>query len=157
LGRPLEVRYATRSIKKFLRAEKYREAVAKLHGQKRWKQRIRKMLGLPARGHLGHYGSKETKKYYSGIRARMAGFRKLRFLQKRGRLPKGSMLPAHPRRLVAESDAQEVTELVGKDGLVQKVPRRRSVRDRDEPEAEELATPAGPTARMAKRAKRTHM
>ena len=79
LGRPLEVRYATRSIKKFLRAEKYREAVAKLHGQKRWKQRIRKMLGLPARGHLGHYGSKETKKYYSGIRARMAGFRKLRF------------------------------------------------------------------------------
>ena len=44
-----------------------------------------------------------------------------RFLQKRGRLPKGSMLPAHPRRLVAESDAQEVTELVGKDGLVQKV------------------------------------
>merc|ERR1712039_601946 len=122
-GRPIEVRHATRNVKKILALEQYQKVLQSDRASKVAKTAMRKRLGLPPARNLG---SKETKLAMKKLDRRVAAIKQMRFLQKRGILKKGMGIPKMPDKRVEASETQTVSTLVrARDGLLQVVPRRR--------------------------------
>merc|ERR1712232_1180193 len=85
-GRPIEVRHATRNMKKILALEQYQKVVQSEKATKLQKRYFRKRLGLPPARNLG---TPETKLAMKNVDRRVRAIKHMRFLQKQGILAKG--------------------------------------------------------------------
>merc|ERR1719433_768821 len=122
-GKPIEVRHATKNIKKILRLEQYQKIVQSEKASKVQKRMMRKRLGLPPARNIG---TKETKLAMKKLDRRVKAIKQMRFLWKRGILKKGQGIPKMPDKQVETSETQTVSTLVrAKDGLLQMMPKRR--------------------------------
>lgn len=122
-GKPIEVRDATKNMKKILKMEAWRKAAESSTLNKYQKNMVKKRLGMPPAGNIG---SKETKAAMKAIVRRVRAIKQVRFLWKRGILKRGEGLPRQPDMQVEASESQTVSTLVrARDGLLQVMPRRR--------------------------------
>merc|ERR1712054_550249 len=80
-GKPIEVRHATKNMKKILKLDAWRKAAESPMLNKFQKRMVRKRLGVPPRDNLG---SKETKAALKAISRRVRTIKQLRYLWKRG-------------------------------------------------------------------------
>eukprot|EP00933_Yihiella_yeosuensis_P043756 TRINITY_DN38688_c0_g1_i2.p1 TRINITY_DN38688_c0_g1~~TRINITY_DN38688_c0_g1_i2.p1 ORF type:complete len:476 (-),score=89.90 TRINITY_DN38688_c0_g1_i2:107-1534(-) len=131
-GKPIEVRMASKNVKKILAVENYQK-VAQARAKKSVKQRLKRRLGLPPARNIG---SKETKLAMKRLERRMKAIKQMRYLWRRGILQRGHGIPKMPDKQVEASETQTVSTLVrAKDGLLQVMPRRRKGAGRsDRPE-----------------------
>jgi superfamily II DNA/RNA helicase len=121
-GKPIEVRHATKNMKKILKLEAWRKA-AESNLNKFQKKMVRKRLGVAPRDNLGN---KESKRALKAISKRVKTIKQVRYLWKRGILKRGHGLPLQPDLQVEASETQTVSTLVrARDGLLQVMPRRR--------------------------------
>merc|ERR1740121_858620 len=122
-GRAIEVRHATKNMKRILAMEQYQKVAQSHRANKQIKRAWKKRLGLPPARNIG---SKETKLAMKKLDRRIRAIKQMRFLQKRGILEKGHGMPKMVDMKVESSESQTVSTLVrARDGLLQVVPRRR--------------------------------
>jgi len=121
-GKPIEVRHATKNMKKILKMEMWRKA-SESSLNKFQRNRVKRRLGIPPRSNLG---TPETKQAMKAIQRRVKTIKKVRYLWKRGILKRGHGLPQMPDLQVEASESQSVSTLVrARDGMLQVMPRRR--------------------------------
>ncbi|KAF4754959.1 hypothetical protein FOZ63_019399, partial [Perkinsus olseni] len=113
-SRPLDVRFASKSINKILKLEKLKQDLEtkKVKLKKRsaydWYLARRKKMGLPPRDNLCGPAKRAVIQEW---RQRYRMDKKLVELVSRGRLKKGEVLPAMPDQNVTHSDSQEQSVL----------------------------------------------
>merc|ERR1740121_1725198 len=144
-GKPIEVRHATKNIKRILAIEQYQKVAQSHRANKQIKRAWKKRLGLPPARNIG---SKETKLAMKKLDRRLSAIKQMRFLWKRGILKRGHGIPRMPDRRVEASESQTRSSLVrARDGLLQVVPSRRRVGAAEraaEAAAPSVAVPPGP-------------
>lgn len=118
---PLDMRYATRTMKKLMKLEAER--------RKLWEMKYKNKLKMTRR-RMGLGPIRKTgpirKFYQQQMHFRVKGQKKLDFLRRRGRLSKHELLPKRPNAGVENMDAQEFNSVIrNADGLIQVIPKRR--------------------------------
>eukprot|EP00386_Alphamonas_edax_P010806 GDKI01034595.1.p1 GENE.GDKI01034595.1~~GDKI01034595.1.p1 ORF type:complete len:347 (-),score=63.66 GDKI01034595.1:185-1126(-) len=122
-GTPIDVKYATKNIRRILALELKRK---QLQAFKNPKLKIggRRRLGLPPKRNVA---SPRTKEALKQLHFKLKAIQEVKRLRNKGILKQDEYLPRRPHPTIEASDAQEFTKMVrGKDGLLQLLPQRRS-------------------------------